>query len=101
MENNSVDIIKKTEEDLELEIKKKREDWENKKNERIKFWQEKEKEVIKEYQFKKENIVFELGERFSEIDHRLLGDCRKKKEVLKNSAKKNFENFKEEVFKRL
>ncbi len=74
---------------------------EEKKREREKYWEEEERKILGEYEEKTKNISLELKDDFRRIDEKLSVVHQEKEEEMKNRAKKNLEDFKKEVFKRV
>ncbi len=101
MENDSVKIIKKTEEETEEQIEEKKKIIEKTRLERIDFWQNKEKALEAEYSEKEENILSELEESLKQAENEISKKCGLKKDKIKQVAENNYKDFEEEILKRL
>jgi len=101
MENDSVKIIKKTEEEAEKQIEEKKIKLEKARLERTDFWQNKEKALEAEYSEKEQNILLELKGPLKQAEDKILKDCGAKKYKIKKIAESNYKAFEREVLERL
>ncbi len=101
MENDSVKIIKKAEEEAEKQIEQKKKNLEKIRLEKVDFWQNKERALEAEYSEKEQNILLELKGSLKQAEDKILKDCGVKKDKIKKIAESNYKVFEGEILERL
>ncbi len=101
MQKNTITAIKEKELEAETKIGKNKDVLNDEKRERERYWEEEERKILEEYAEKKKNISLELKDEFRKIDEKLSAVHQEREKEMKNRAKKNLEDFKKEIFKRV